>query len=199
MLQNILYMIDNNINNDTLENSNNKINLFIYDVLQISSKLVLDSNFILAIYKLSIQYIFKQIPKYDDILDDMKDFITKISELVFNISSNYLNMVLKIDKNQDVEVKDFKDLCIELRSYLMNNNYISINEKTIEKYFDSIILPYYINLYQTVINHQIKMLNNYFKFIYNQYIDIKIIILLLCKILPPTSQNDEIYQIIISS
>ena len=145
-----------------------------------------------------LQYIVKQVSDVE-VSNKLNNIIKQIHIIVNKISDDYIKMTLKLDENENTGIKSFDDICFNLRLFLMNNDDIPISEKIIIKYYDGIIYPYYKLLYKIIIDHQIKMLNNYLKFIYNQFIDVKMIILFLCKILPQDKDIDDIYQLVSSS
>jgi hypothetical protein len=119
-----------------------------------------------------------------------------ISNEELSLAEQYIKIVLNIEEDNvesNIEYNKFDQFANKIRLILITNTIIPINETSdLIKNYDTNILPYYKTLYQTMVDHQKKLLFNYIKFIYNQYNGIKILYLLLCKILYENTEYKEL-------
>ena len=101
------------------------------------------------------------------------------NNLCYLYTQNSINLL----EEENVEYNSFDQFVKEIREHLLNNGQVTIDESSeLIKMYDKQIIPYFRVLYRETFYHQYTLIQNYIKFIHNQYNGIKILKMILDKI-----------------
>ena len=162
----------------------------VVDSIVITSLITLQNSFLLNLKKLLVNHViteygfdnYNKDNKVNKILNKLIDdngiLNFKTKNVRENLTTEYVKLMLNVKSNSgydNIEYTKFNSFMEEIKQYLIKNGDMSISDdSTFMKSYNNLV-NYYNTLYNTMVDHQIKLITNYIKFILNQYNGIRII------------------------
>jgi len=178
------------------ENYKSPSNIIIKEIFNSISHTILiavQSNFVLALRKIIVLHLVNTatdgLSLINILLINIMDKLVNNNGLLSinmhenNLAYLYTKNSMSLLEEDNFEYNSFDQFVKEIRDHLLNNGQVTIDETSeLIKMYDKQVIPYFRVLYRETVNHQFTLMQNYIKFIHNQYNGIKILKMVLDKI-----------------
>jgi hypothetical protein len=177
--------------NENFKSPSNIIVKEVFNSIAHTILIAVQSNFVLGLRKIIVLHLINTVDVslinilLDNIMNKLVDDngLLSINMHENNLSYLYTQNSINLLEEENVEYNSFDQFVKEIREHLLNNGQVTIDESSeLIKMYDKQIIPYFRVLYRETFYHQYTLIQNYIKFIHNQYNGIKILKMILDKI-----------------